>query len=291
MQQISPTIYFEDSYPGTTVGALIFPFGVIAVDAPLRTEDSRSWRATMNNLRGGSNRLLVSLDAHPDRTLGTRALECTIIAHQKSAQVFRNRPTIFKGLSVETGGVWETYSEAIGLRWASPDITFTDSMHLHWGSAEVILESHPGPAPDSIWVILPEAKTMFVGDTMVINTPPFLAQADISLWLESLVMLQKKYSGYHIVCGRGGLAQPEDIKAMIKLLKDISAGVEKLGKKNALPEATQDLASRLSGKFSASGRQKELNLTRLRYGLHQYYARRFQLSSFIGQTEIEEEEA
>jgi len=290
MQQISQNIFFEDTYLGVTVGALIYPFGVVAIDTPLRAEDTRSWRASINHYRGGPNRLLVSLDAHPDRTLGARALECTVISHQKSAQVFRNRPTIFKGLSVETGGIWEMYGEAIGLRWVSPDITFTDKMYLHWGPQEVVLESHPGPNPGSIWVVIPEAKTVFVGDTLVLNQPPFLAQADLPLWLESITSLQKTYSGYSIVCGRGGLARPEDLRGMIKIIKDISAHVENLGKKNAPPESTQDLASRLVNKFPASGKLKELYLVRLRYGLHQYYSRRFRPANVIGQPEIEEEE-
>jgi cyclase len=290
MQQISQNIYYEDSYLGVTVGVLIYSFGAIAIDAPLRSEDARSWRAAINNYRSGSNRLLVSLDAHPDRTLGTRALECTIVAHQKAAQVFRNRPTIFKGLSIETGSVWETYNESIGLRWAAPDITFTDLLYLHWGGPEVILENQPGPTPGSIWVVVPEAKTVFVGDTITIRQPPFLAQADLEVWIESLNVLHKGYSGYTIVSGRGGIAKTEDIKALMKLLKSISNSIDKLGAKNAPPEATLDLASKWASKFSASGRQRELYLTRLQYGLHQYYSRRFRPANVIGQPEIEEEE-
>ncbi len=290
MQQISQNIYFEDTYLGVTVGAVVFPQGVVAIDSPLRSEDSRSWRVFINHLRAGPGRLLVSLDAHPDRTLGSRALECTIIAHQKSAQTFRSRPTIFKGLSVETGGVWETYPEALGLRWAAPDITFSDEMFLHWGSPMLTLESRPGPTPCSIWAILHDEKTVFVGDSVVLNTPPFLAQADIDLWLASLIELQKKFAGYNIVCGRGGLAKPEDIRAMIKLLKEITASIERLGNKKSPPEATYDLASKISQKFPASGKQKDLNLIRLRYGLYQYFARRFQPANFIGQPEIDDED-
>jgi glyoxylase-like metal-dependent hydrolase (beta-lactamase superfamily II) len=290
MQQISQSIFYEDSYLGVTVGVLIYSFGTIAIDAPLRAEDARSWRAAINNYRSGSNRLLVSLDAHPDRTLGTRALECTIVAHQKSAQVFRNRPTIFKGLSIETGSVWETYNESIGLRWASPDITFTDLVYLHWGGPEVILENQPGPTPGSIWVVIPESNTVFVGDTITIRQPPFLAQADLQVWIESLNVLQKGYNGYTIVSGRGGIAKTEDIKALIKLLKSISNSIEKLGAKNAPPEATLDLAAKVASKFTASGRQRELYLSRLQYGLHQYYSRRFRPANVIGQPEIEEDE-
>lgn len=290
MQQIDQGIYFEDAYLGVTVGALIFSYGVIVIDAPLRSEDARSFRAAINNYRGGSNRLLVSLDAHPDRTLGTRALECTVVAHQKAAHVFRNRPTVFKGLNVETGAVWETFNDAIGMRWASPDITFSDQMYLHWGGPEVRLEYHPGPNQGSIWAVIPEHKTVFVGDAVTPGQPPFLMLADIPVWIESVNLLLHQYKGYQIVSGRAGLVNPEDLKSMIKFLKDVSNAIEKLGAKNAAPEATGDLANKLLARFPASGKQRDLFLTRLRYGLFQYYARRFHPAQVLGQPENGEEE-
>ncbi len=290
MQQITQGVYFENSYLGVTVGALIYPYGVIAIDAPLRGEDARSWRATLNNYRGGSNRLLVSLDTHPDRTLGTRSLECTIVAHQKASPVFRNRPTIFKGLNVETGSVWETYSDSIGMRWASPDITFSDKMCLYWGGPEVILEHQSGSTPGAVWVLVPEAKTIFVGDSVLMNQPPFLAQANLPVWIESLNLLSKTYSDFAIVSGRGGLVKADEIRILSRQLKEIYDQIENLGAKNAPTDVTQELAAKWVSKYPVVGKLRDLYLTRLRYGLHQYYARRFRPSSVIGQPEIEEEE-
>jgi len=290
MQQIEQGIYFEDAFLGVTVGAMVFSHGVIAIDAPLRAEDVRSWRSAMNNYRGGSNRLLVNLDAHADRTLGTRALECTIVAHQKAALVFRNRPTIFKGLSVETGAVWETYSDAIGMRWAPPDITFTKKMSLHWGGPEIVLEHQPGPTPGSIWVVIPDAHTVFVGDAVVINQPPFLAQADLTAWLESLNSLLKVYSGFHIVSGRGGLATPDDIRSLQKILKIAVEEIGQMAASNTEPQAILDLASKLLHKYSASSKLRELYATRLRYGLYQCYIRRFLPANVIAQPDLEGEE-
>ena len=86
MQQIDPGIYYEDSYLGVTLGALIMPRGTIMIDAPLRGEDARSWRSVLISQRSGPNRLLVNLDTHPDRTLGARAMECPIVAHKHTAQ-------------------------------------------------------------------------------------------------------------------------------------------------------------------------------------------------------------
>ena len=96
MLQIKKGIYYEDSYLGVTLGALVFPHGTITVDAPLRPEDARSWRSALMNLRGGTNRLMISLDSHLDRTLGARSMESTILSHQKTAQIYRNRPLVFK---------------------------------------------------------------------------------------------------------------------------------------------------------------------------------------------------
>lgn len=290
MQQIENGIVYEDSYLGVTLGALIFSQGTILIDAPIRPEDTRAWRAAVMTQRGGANRLLVSLDSHPDRTLGTRALECTIVAHQKAAQVFRNRPTIFKGQSVETGAAWETYGDAIGMRWASPDITFTERMSLHWGAPEVVLEHHPGPTPGSIWVILASAKTLFIGDTVVTNQPPFLAQAELGAWLESLDLLAKAYSDYTIVGGRGGLVTMEDVRNLRKMLKEILQKMERLAAKNAAPEATAEMVGSLLAQYTFPAKLRDLYTTRLTYGLHQCFARRYRPTNVIGQPEVEEEE-
>jgi len=290
MQQIENGIFYEDAFLGVTLGAMVFPQGSIMIDAPLRPEDTRTWRSALMNQRGGSARLLVSLDAHPDRTLGTRTLECPIVAHQKTAQVFRNRPTIFKGQSIETGAAWETYSDAIGMRWASPDLTFTDRMSLHWGGPEIVLDYHPGPTPGSIWTVVPAAKIIFVGDTVIINQPPFLSQADLGQWIESLNVLEKDYSDYKVIGGRGGPATMAEIRRLRGRLSDIAQGLDQLGAKNAPPEATQDMVPGLLSRFTYPTKLSEFYSARLRYGLYQCYSRRFRPNSTVGQPETEEEE-
>jgi glyoxylase-like metal-dependent hydrolase (beta-lactamase superfamily II) len=290
MKQIEQGIYYEDSYLGVTLGALVLPHGVVMIDAPLRPEDARAWKSLLMNQRGGSNRLLVSLDAHPDRTLGTRALECTIISHQKAALVFRNRPTIFKGQSAETGAVWETYNDVIGMRWASPDITFTDRLFLNWGGTEVVLEYHPGPTPGSIWVVLPVMNVIFVGDTLTPNQPPFLAQADLNAWIESLDILSQQYSNAIVVGGRGGLVTTEDIQNQYEILNVVSQGIELLAEKNASPEAIQEVIASLISQYNTPSKLRDMFITRLHYGLQQCFARRYRPSAALGQIETEPEE-
>ncbi len=291
MQQVDRGIFFEDAYLGVTVGGLVFSHGTIMVDNPLRMEDARSWRSALLNQRGGSNRLMVNLDAHPDRTLGAKTMDCTVVAQQKTAQVFRNRPTIFKGQNAPTGSAWESYPEAIGMRWAPPDITFTQRMSLHWGGPEIILEHHPGPMTGSTWVVIPAEKVIFVGDTVVVNQPPFLANADLGEWIESLELLAGTYEDYLIVAGRGGLASKKIVTTQIQTLKNIAKGIERLVKRNASPEATNDLIPSLLREYAYDQEWEDIYTHRLRYGLYQYYARHYRPSSSLEQSTIEDDES
>jgi len=290
MHQIEPGILYEDSYFGVTLGALISPSGVIMIDAPLRGEEARAWRTTLLNQRGGINRVLVCLDAHPDRTLGARALESTIIAHQNTALVFRNRPTIFKGQSPESGSDWETSSDSIGIRWASPDVTFSEKMTLHWGNVDVILEHHPGPMPGSLWISIPDSKVIFVGDAVLVNQPPFLAYADLESWVTSLEHLVRGYKDYFIVSGRGGPVTIKEVRAHIRFLKSVLDGFEKLNRKDSAPEAVENLVNPLLKAYVLDNELRERYAQRLRYGLIQCYARRYRSTNEMGDSEITTEE-
>lgn len=275
MHQVAPGIYFEDAYPGVTLGALIFPHGTFLVDAPLRAEDARTWRSVISNLAMSPNRILVNLDAHLDRTIGARAIDCTIISHLKTAQVFRNRPSVFKGQTTESGAEWEVSNDVLGTRWAIPDLTFSNSVNFHWGGPEVILEHHPGPTLGSIWVIVPNEKVVFVGDTILLDQPPFLASADLPAWIESLELLLSKYKEYTMISGRGGPVSNETVRAQLKSLKNILKGLERLAKRNAPPENTEALIGGVIADLSLPTKRREQYIQRLRHGLYYYYTRSY----------------
>ncbi|HZD57673.1 MAG TPA: MBL fold metallo-hydrolase [Anaerolineales bacterium] len=275
MHQIEDGIYYEDAYSGVTLGAIILSHGTILIDSPLRGEDARSWRATLVNMGGSTNRVLVNLDAHPDRTLGTRAMDTTIVTHHKTALTFRNRPTIFKGQNQDSGADWEMNDEVIGTRWSTPDITFTQQLVFHWGEPEVILEHHPGPALGSIWTIVPAAKVIFVGDAIIPEQPPFLAHADLPAWIESLDVLLATYRDYTIICGRGGPVGAEAVRAQKSYLKKILKGLERVAKRSAGPEMTEGLIAGLIKDLSIPSKLQEHYVQRLRNGLYQYYSRHY----------------
>jgi glyoxylase-like metal-dependent hydrolase (beta-lactamase superfamily II) len=276
MDAISKNVYIEDRYLGVTLGVIVQPRGLIQVDAPPSPEDGRIWRASLMGMGGGPERVLINLDAHPDRTLGARAMDCTVIAHEKTAQAFRNRPNTFKAQGDETGANWEAIPGLGSVRWAPPEISFVEKMTLHWGDMPILLESHPGPASGAIWVVLPEEKVVFVGDAVAKGQPPFLAHASLPDWIEALKKLQEPdYKGYSIVSSRGGVVTLQVVRTQTDILKRIHDRVEKLGAKKSAPAAMDKLADQLLKDFKApSARQKQF-AHRLRYGLNQYYARHY----------------
>jgi len=280
MDAIAKNVYIEDRYLGVTLGVISQPRGLIQIDAPPSPEDGRSWRASLMGMGNGPERVLVNMDAHPDRTLGVRAMDCTVIAHEKTAQAFRNRPNTFKAQGDETGSNWEAIPGLGSVRWAPPEISFMDQMTLHWGDEPILLQGRPGPTPGAIWVVLPGEKVVFVGDAVLKGQPPFLAHADLSAWVESLDVLQgPDFKGFTVVSGRGGVVTAQVVKHQSDLLKKILDKVEKMGSKRSSVAVTDKLADQLLKEFRAPAARQKQYLHRLRYGLNHYYVRHYHPSA------------
>ena len=92
MQEIAHNVFIETGYPGVTLGAINRQRGLIQIDAPFRPDDIRAWRTALFALSGGVDRLLVNLDAHYDRTLGSRQIECTVVGQERLTQYLKDRP-------------------------------------------------------------------------------------------------------------------------------------------------------------------------------------------------------
>jgi glyoxylase-like metal-dependent hydrolase (beta-lactamase superfamily II) len=276
MRALSDGIYYEDAYAGVTLGAIILEQGTILIDAPLRAEDARTWKSSLLNQSRGTHRLMINLDGHYDRTIGSRALECVILSHRETAEAFRNRPAVFKGQVPESSAEWGNHPDVIGSRWAHPNITLTERLEIHWGEPEIIIEHHPGPTSGALWVLIPDEKIVFVGDTITLSQPPYLDQADLPAWVESLdLLLKARFRNYIIVSGRGGPTDAKAVREQRKLLKKIHRDLERLFDKNTNPQSTSDLIPSILRSIEYSPDLENYYTQRLRYGLHQYYTNHY----------------
>lgn len=271
MQEIQPGIFFEDSYPGPTIGAVLLPRGMIFIDAPLRPEDGHRWKTTLLNRSQGTIHKIVScLDDHPDRTIGARSLDCPIVAHKDAAKALKDPSGMYRGQ--ESGPQWERYPNSNGLQWMVPDITFTDKMEFHWSEKPILLEHHPGPRQGSSWLILPEEKVLFIGDAVVVNGPPFFDKAHLPTWIDTLdELLKAKYKDYTVISGRGGPIEIDQVKELKKTFRKIHRRIDKLASRKASEEDVAELADKFMDEFIFEKRDREFFLQRLQHGLSQYY--------------------
>ena len=266
MQEVAPHVFIETGFPGVTLGAISKTHGLIQIDAPFRPDDIRTWRAELYSMSGGVERLLVNLDAHYDRTLGSRQLECMIVGHDRMAQIFRDRPLTFKAQTVETGADWELFQGLGSIRWAPPEFTFSDQLIIRWDKNPIILEHHAGPSTGAIWVELPEEKVVFIGDAVVPSAPPFLASADITAWKETLALLGKPaYKNFTLISGRGGVITLDQVKEQVKFLDKAEHQLEKAGRDDLERSVSQLLKS-----FDVPADKQANYALRLRWGLQHY---------------------
>jgi glyoxylase-like metal-dependent hydrolase (beta-lactamase superfamily II) len=285
MQALANQVYIEEQYPGVTLGVIALPHGLIQIDAPPAPEDGRSWRAALLNLNSGVERILINLDGHPDRTLGARAMDCTIVAHERTAETFRNRPNTFKAQGEETGADWESVIGLGSIRWAPPEISFTSQMTIEWSNFTVLLEHHPGPTAGASWIILPEPKIIFVGDLVVKNQPPFIASANLSEWLKSLDHLLEDYKDYTIVSGRSGVVTSAIAQAQREKINTIHEQLEELAQKHSGPDAVESLIQPLMTGIKVPAEKQKQYFQRLAHGLRHYYARHYRSTGTADESE------
>lgn len=279
MEELGKNIYLESGFPGVVLGAFIFEKGTLMVDAPFRVEDQRTWRTVLAGMELASDRLLVMLDPHLDRTVGVRAMEATVIGHANSGEILQNRPASARSQDIDAGADWEPFDLPVNIRWAVPEIVFSESISVYTGDHPIHLTHHPGAHKAGIWLQDDVEKVLFVGDSIVLHQPPFLAWADIDLWLEDLALLESDtYRGYKIVSGRNGVIKVRSIGKLKEFLTDVKKLLGKTAGKKAPVEALVDEVPRLLKTLNINRTLSQLYHNRLAWGLEQYYKNHFQNS-------------
>jgi hypothetical protein len=271
MQEIAPNIYIETGLPGVTLGAINWRHGLLMIDSPLRPDDIRYWRATLANMVGGMERLLINLDEHYDRTLGARQMECMVVGHEKLNTLFKDRPVTFKTQAQETGAEWELQLGLGSIRWAPPDISFSHALSIYWDADPILMEAHAGPSFCSIWVDLPAQKIIFIGDTVIADAPPFFSHADLPAWKESLnLLLSPKYHDYLFVSGRSGMVTHHQVKSQLKFFEKVEHQLEKIREKDNSLLEIERACHHLVKNFDVKAAVEEHYYLRMYNGLQQY---------------------
>jgi hypothetical protein len=276
MEEIASNVYLEMEFPRVVLGILKLDHGMVMIDSPFRLPDTQSWMAKLRHFGMGMEALHLLLDAHVDRTLMTHAMETDVIIHEDACDIIRNRSASSRSQELEIGPDWTHTELPSGTRFFIPRMTFSDEVLIHWGEKPLVISHRAGSHYAGAWLIHDAQKVVFVGDSVVIDQPPFLAKANLDCWIGDLNWLSSpRFEDYQIVSSRSGLIQPESIRKMAELLTDIEEQLGELSKQGSPIAGVPDLSLQLLKKMDYDPKDQDRYYHRLTRGLELYLKRHY----------------
>ncbi len=274
MQEIAENVFIEKRYPRVVLGLIKLKHGVVMVDCPFQIEDVQMWKTKARQVSSGLKRFLLLLDAHIDRTMMVKAMETDVVSHEDAVDTLRNQSAASKNQELEIGPGWTHSDLPSGARIFHPHMTFTEELRVHWDDNPLLISHTSGAHFAGTWLTYDQQRVVFVGDSVIIDQPPFFTHADLSTWIKDLDLLSSnRYENYKIISGRNGLIHPESVRKFSALLNEIKNLVEELTKQ-ALPLAgVPELTSYIMRKSNFDPRRWDQYCHRLSWGLEQYIKR------------------
>lgn len=272
MRTVAPGVYLETKFPGVMVGAVASHGRLLLVDAPIRVEDGRDWVSQLGEK--GKPRYLVLLDHHLDRVLGARAFDMPIVAQETTRLVMSSWPDTFKGGTRPMGAEADRLKRVTGVNRAVPNLTFAEELTLYLEGREIVLWHRPGPTAGSIWVVVPEAKAVFVGDAVWLSEPAYLGDADLDAWRKTLQQaVRGPFKGFTFLSSRDGVVDRRAFSLMAAWLDRVEEKLRKLRPRGAVAEASGAVATALMRGSRLPAARREHAHLRLQAGLERLYAR------------------
>lgn len=276
MEEIAENVFIEESYPRVVLGVLKLDHGLLVVDSPFRLEDVLSWQSKLSHMGGGMERLLVLLDAHIDRSMTIRAMETNVLSHENVNEIIHTRIAASNNQNLEIGPDWTHKEFPVGFRCFNPQMTFSEEVLIHWDEKPIVVSHKPGAHIAGAWLVDDAKKVVFIGDSVVIEQPPFLAMADLDPWIAEISWLQTdRFKNFTIVSSRNGVIKPDSIRKMGSFLSKTKELVDDLAGEEAPLDGIPELASQLLIKLDYDIQYHDRYLNRLTWGLEQYFKRHY----------------
>lgn len=274
MDKLTPNVYVETGYRGSTVGAIVTPIGVICVDSPLLPADARHWRQQIMQLTKQPIVYLIYTDGHRDRVLGHQWLGGMPVAHEATWEKMRSYGDALRQQVVEFlahHGAPEAADEiARQLQLGLPQLTVSDngSLTLHTQKPRVVVRPVGGANTGSVWVELPDQGIVFAGDLVTLNTHPFMSEANTTIWLQRLAELSDGNSPFtKIVPGRGSSYRRADVQKVTDYLTDMRAQVRQMLAEKRAKSDPAELVPHFLDRFPIPAGESERVQRRIRTGL------------------------
>jgi cyclase len=274
MDEIAPGIFVETRYRGANIGAIRTHEGYICIDAPPYPGDAREWRAALAARGPDRLRYIINLDHHRDRVVGSSWLGAPVIAHEYTADKLRSYGHSFPQPIIDALASRRPDAAAglSGARVVVPQITLSEQLKFVRGTREILVLHRPGPTPGALWVHVPDAGVVFTGDSVVLGTHPWLAEANSGAWLASLAELKRvRFRAEIVVPGRGPVGGKSAAEPVMAYLRLVRTRVRRLQRSRRARTETSELVAELLRQFPINNESRERVQRRIKAGLDHVY--------------------
>lgn len=273
MKEIAENIGIEQNSLGLIGGVINGKSRVVLIDSPFKKGSHGSWRASLGLDENEQQCYLIVLDTNYDRLMGIKGCDCVLVAQNNAITPIRGRSLVPK-LSDEGQQYSESVEPVLSInRLVPPEMCFEKNLRLFVDENPIDLEHHAGSNQAGVWVDIPEANVVFVGDTVLADQPPFLAYADMALWEEDLKLLaSKRFKDYQIISSRSGLVEQAQVAEMAATIAFIRELFDELKDKEAPLEEWLAIIPQISAKTHQLDLfNSEIFYNRLHWGITTYY--------------------
>ncbi len=273
MMELAPRVFIETEYSSVTVGAIQTTDGWVCIDTPPYPRDARAWRAALESISDAPIHYLINTDAHRDRILGNAWFEAPVVAHEAAAQrMLALKGPFISQAAEELSSNDNELVEIASLRFVPPQISFSSSLVLYCGEREISLYHRPGATFGNSWVVLPEEKVLFAGDSVIPNQHPPMTEGDTKAWLSTLVELQQDhYAGWTLVPGRGEPVDASSLTLLVEYLRTVRRRVAGLCQSGRPRAELGGLVGELMAAFPFETNRRDEVQRRIRAGLEAVY--------------------
>ena len=229
MEEIANQVFVEQSFTGIVTAALKLPRGLLIIDSPSKADERKTWQQKLVNLGLGAAQVIVLLDTHPDRLMNAPLLDAPVLVQENALEIIHNLPIVNRPLEKLSEPEPDPHDAPQTTRWSLPDLSYSRQVNLYWGEQPVVVSHQPGAHLAASWVKYDTEKVIFVGDSVVVNQPPFLSWCSIDRWIEELMWLSSDFFKYHLmISGRDGIVSQKSVENMIKFLQSLKSVVSEL---------------------------------------------------------------
>ncbi len=235
MEKVADDVYLERSFGNVNLGLIANGEELVMVDAPLLPTQAYRWREELANY--GAVRYLVLTDDHRNHALGSAFFPGQVVGHKltREKMLFSERAleqlkSFLAGVDPEGAAALEMFHPRPPTMTFSLKLTLYLDMGPHLDMGPLELLHMPGHTPNTIAAYLPRQGVVFTGDTLVNGSHPYLGQANLASWLDSLDKLEGLASeifipGHGGPCGREAIAVLRDYLEELREL--VSAAISR----------------------------------------------------------------